>query len=103
MTQQGHAGYHGFMAKELSADEIITKLKFEEHPEGGGQCSGQCGSRKHVVPAGHWQAAEPFGEYSLVGCTVAPGFEFEDFSFMPQKSVAVTELLALRPDLNYLL
>lgn len=33
-----------------------------------------------VVPAGVWQAAEPEGEAVLAGCTVAPGFEFEDFT-----------------------
>ncbi len=33
----------------------------------------------HVVPAGWWQAARPLGAYSLVGCTVAPGFEFSGF------------------------
>jgi uncharacterized protein len=32
-----------------------------------------------VVPAGVWQAAEPVGGAVLVGCTVAPGFEFQDF------------------------
>lgn len=32
-----------------------------------------------VVPAGVWQAAEPDGEAVLCGCTVAPGFDFEDF------------------------
>ena len=32
-----------------------------------------------VVPAGVWQAAEPEGDAVLCGCTVAPGFEFEDF------------------------
>lgn len=32
-----------------------------------------------VVPAGVWQAAEPEAEAVLCGCTVAPGFEFEDF------------------------
>ena len=35
-----------------------------------------------VVPAGVWQAAKPTQEkigYSLVGCTVAPGFDFADF------------------------
>jgi uncharacterized protein len=26
-----------------------------------------------------WQAAEPEAEAVLCGCTVAPGFEFEDF------------------------
>ena len=32
-----------------------------------------------VVPAGHWQAAETTGDWTLVGCTVAPGFEFAHF------------------------
>jgi predicted cupin superfamily sugar epimerase len=35
--------------------------------------------RVHVVPARAWQAARPLGAYTLVGCTVGPGFEFEDF------------------------
>jgi predicted cupin superfamily sugar epimerase len=39
-------------------------------------------TRVHVVPAGEWQAARPSGEYSLTGCTVAPGFEFDDFAFV---------------------
>ncbi|PRX08987.1 UNVERIFIED_ORG: hypothetical protein BCL66_10863 [Martelella mediterranea] len=32
-----------------------------------------------VIPAGHWQAAETTGDFTLVGCTVAPGFVFDDF------------------------
>ncbi len=36
----------------------------------------------HVVPAGWWQAARTLGAYSLVGCTVGPGFEFEDFTLL---------------------
>jgi uncharacterized protein len=32
-----------------------------------------------IVPAGVWQAAEPEREAVLCGCTVAPGFEFQDF------------------------
>lgn len=33
-----------------------------------------------VVPAGVWQAAAPVGDrYTLVGCTVAPAFEFSRF------------------------
>jgi len=31
------------------------------------------------VPAGAWQAARPLSDYALVGCTVSPGFEWEDF------------------------
>ena len=33
----------------------------------------------HVVPAGVWQAAEPINDAVLVGCSVGPGFEFDDF------------------------
>lgn len=36
-----------------------------------------------VVPAGAWQAAESLGEWTLVGCTVAPGFRFEGFELAP--------------------
>ncbi|RWC61579.1 cupin domain-containing protein [Mesorhizobium sp.] len=32
-----------------------------------------------VVPAGWWQSARSLGEWTLVGCTVAPGFEFAAF------------------------
>jgi predicted cupin superfamily sugar epimerase len=35
-----------------------------------------------VVGAGEWQAARARGAYSLVTCDVAPGFDFEDFSFV---------------------
>lgn len=36
-----------------------------------------------AVPAGHWQAARSTGAWTLVGCTVAPGFEFEGFELAP--------------------
>ncbi len=36
-----------------------------------------------VVPTGHWQAAESLGDWTLVGCTVAPGFEFAGFELAP--------------------
>ena len=32
-----------------------------------------------VVEANEWQSAEPLGAFTLVGCTVAPGFEFSKF------------------------
>jgi uncharacterized protein len=37
-----------------------------------------------VVPAGAWQAAESLGAWTLVGCTVAPGFEFSSFEVAPK-------------------
>jgi hypothetical protein len=32
-----------------------------------------------IVPANVWQTARSLGDYTLVGCTVAPGFEFAKF------------------------
>ncbi len=37
-----------------------------------------------VVPANFWQAAEPLGAYALLGCTVAPAFEFAGFELAPE-------------------
>ncbi|WP_162341601.1 cupin domain-containing protein [Cyclobacterium salsum] len=43
-----------------------------------------------VVPGGHWFAAEVIGQhsYSLVGCTVAPGFSFADFELASRKALS---------------
>lgn len=37
-----------------------------------------------IVPKGVWQAAEPLGAFTLVGCTVAPGFDFAGFEMAPK-------------------
>ncbi|HWC61992.1 MAG TPA: cupin domain-containing protein [Rhizomicrobium sp.] len=39
---------------------------------------------QQVVAAGEWQAAKSLGDYTLAGCTVAPGFEFAGFEIAPQ-------------------
>lgn len=36
-----------------------------------------------IVPKGHWQAAVSTGEFTLVGCTVSPAFQFEGFHLAP--------------------
>jgi predicted cupin superfamily sugar epimerase len=36
-----------------------------------------------IVPAHAWQQAQSMGAWSLVGCTVAPGFEFAGFEMAP--------------------
>jgi len=38
-----------------------------------------------IVPKGCWQAAEPLGAFTLVSCTVAPGFHFAGFELAPAK------------------
>ncbi len=37
------------------------------------------GAPQLIVPKGHWQAARTTGDYTLVSCTVSPGFEFDGF------------------------
>jgi predicted cupin superfamily sugar epimerase len=43
------------------------------------------GARPQVaVPAGAWQSAQSLGDWTLAGCTVAPGFEFSGFEMAPR-------------------
>lgn len=49
----------------------------------------------HVIPAGFWQAAIPINEEVLVGCSVAPGFDFVDFQMIDQTSKEAQTLLSL--------
>ena len=37
-----------------------------------------------IVPAHAWQAAESMGDWTLAGCTVAPGFDFATFELAPK-------------------
>lgn len=55
---------------------------------------------KHCVRGGNWQAASTRGEYSLVGCTVAPGFDFANFSFMAEDDALQAILLRKFPELK---
>ena len=49
----------------------------ETHTLGLGLANGQ--RPQAVVPAGQWQMAKSLGAWTLVGCTVAPGFDFAQF------------------------
>lgn len=51
----------------------------------------------HTVPADWWQAAQPLGAYALAGCTVAPGFEFADFTFLRDDDASTARLRAVDP------
>ena len=61
-------------------------------PPHGGPASASTGAARgwpaaasvSIIPTGVWQAARSLGEYSLVGCTVGPGFEFADFQFVSE-------------------
>ena len=38
---------------------------------------------QHIVPPNAWQSARSLGDWTLVGCTVSPAFEFEHFELDP--------------------
>jgi len=59
--------------------------------------------RRHMVPAGAWQAAEVIDGFAYVGATVGPGFEFADFSFGRDDAQLRAALARLAPALTRLL
>lgn len=65
-----------------------------------GQDLGAGQELQRVVPAGRWFGAYPLpgAPYSLVGCTVAPGFAFEDFTLGSRE-----ELIRCYPHLRELI
>ena len=65
-------------------------LALSTYPEGQEVVSLQLGMDLNAgqrpqafVPGGVWQAARSLGDWSLVGCTVAPGFAFDRFELAP--------------------
>ena len=72
--------WHFYGGAPLRLVTIDGEGNLKEVLLGDGLAEGQL--PQHVVPAGVRQAAKPEGgieNWSLLGCTVAPGFDFEDF------------------------
>jgi len=55
---------------------------------------------KHCVKGNIWQAAYSHGRYSFVGCTVSPGFEYDDFQMMTDCKEVKIAVLAKYPELE---
>jgi predicted cupin superfamily sugar epimerase len=66
--------FYSGAALELS---LSAGLGVESHVLGPDLSAGQ--RPQVIVPPGHWQSARSLGEWTLVGCTVSPGFEFSGF------------------------
>ncbi|HET7886648.1 MAG TPA: cupin domain-containing protein [Bradyrhizobium sp.] len=62
---------------EIAAPEGTRQLRL-----GGDLAAGEM--PQAIVPAHAWQAAESTGDWTLVGCTVAPGFDFAGFELAPK-------------------
>lgn len=56
-----------------------------------------------TIPAGHWQAARPLGDYVLAGCTVSPGFDFADFTLLADDGDRASRVRTAWPDLASLI
>lgn len=70
--------YHAGAPLRLDIDDGASRRRITLGPDvlGGETPQG-------VVPAGAWQMAESTGAWTLVGCTVAPGFDFKGFELAP--------------------
>ncbi len=82
--------WHFYAGQPLSVyvihpDGVLETIKLGANPEQGEVFQA-------VVPAGTWFGSKPSpdSEYSLVGCTVAPGFDFEDFEMATRQELLTT-------------
>ena len=50
------------------------------------------------APGGWWQAARSLGAYTLVGCTVGPGFEFSDFELLSDRDQIADDFFSVLPE-----
>jgi predicted cupin superfamily sugar epimerase len=58
------------------ADGRVESIRLGGDPAGGER-------PQAVVPVGAWQAAAPLGAWTLVGCIVAPAFDYAGFELAP--------------------
>ncbi|PRY94907.1 hypothetical protein BCF33_0510 [Hasllibacter halocynthiae] len=72
--------FHAGAPLTLSMAE--TAARAEDRALGPDVLGGQ--SPQLVVPAGFWQAARSEGAFTLVSCTVSPGFRFDGFELAPE-------------------
>jgi predicted cupin superfamily sugar epimerase len=79
--------WHFYYGDTLSIYEIETDGKMIEHKLGSNPEAGEV--FQTVIKAGNWFASRVSNGYgyALVGCTVSPGFDFEDFEMAERKSL----------------
>jgi len=71
-----HAGHPIALSTSVDASAPVRRIVL-----GGDVIAGE--APQALIPAGHWQAAEPIGGWTLVSCIVSPGFEFAGFELAP--------------------
>ena len=74
--------WHWYAGASLALDIACPSGTIERVMLGADLAAGE--RPQAVVPVHAWQAAQSLGDWTLVGCTVAPGFEFSGFELAPQ-------------------
>lgn len=69
--------WHWYAGSALRLSVVGTDKRATDHRLGADLIAGE--RPQVIVPAGHWQQARSEGDWTLVGCTVAPGFAFSGF------------------------
>ncbi|MGP3696039.1 cupin domain-containing protein [Rhodobacter sp. NSM] len=87
-----HSHWHRIDATEIwhfhaGAPLVLSMSEHAQGPArdlllGPGVLAGE--AQQGIVPPFHWQAARSTGAFSLVGCTVSPGFLFDGFELAPE-------------------
>lgn len=72
--------WHAGAPLELAISEDAATV--DRHILGTDLAAGQ--RPQATVPANAWQSARSLGDWTLVGCTVAPAFEFAGFTLAPE-------------------
>jgi predicted cupin superfamily sugar epimerase len=87
--------WHYHLGGPLIVTQISPAGKVEEIRIGPDVEAGQ--KLQHAVPAGYWFGSRPADgtEFTVVGCTVAPGFDFADFE-MGKRADLLREFPAAR-------
>ena len=65
-----------------------------------GGISNQLEGYKTIIKGDNWQAAQTMGDYSLVGCTVGAGFDFNDFKMLDKNSDIADNIVKSHPDIE---
>jgi predicted cupin superfamily sugar epimerase len=102
-----HSAWHRVQSDEVwhhyegSPLELLLMPASEPIVERGllGPCDG-AQAPVRWVPAGWWQAARSLGAYTLVGCTVGPGFEYADFELLADNRKLAEELSRASPEIR---
>jgi predicted cupin superfamily sugar epimerase len=74
--------WHWYAGAPLELEIAQIEGRIERVTLGNDLASGE--RPQAVVPARAWQAAQTLGDWTLVGCTVAPGFDFAGFELAPR-------------------